>query len=57
MKRFETRLKELISQSNDPEQVISVIMDEMLTRAKETGYYEAMTDGERVAAERDKADK
>jgi len=32
-------------------------MDEMLTRAKETGYYEAMTDGERVAAERDKADK
>jgi AbiV family abortive infection protein len=57
VKWFETRSKELMSQSNDPEEAIFVIMDEMLTRAKETGYYEAMTDGERVAGERDKADK
>lgn len=46
MKWFETRLKELMSQSHDPEEAIRVIMEEMLTRAKETGYYEAMTGGE-----------
>jgi len=57
MKWFEARLRELMSQLNDPADAISVIMDEMLTRAKETGYSEAMTDGEQVGGERDKADE
>jgi AbiV family abortive infection protein len=43
VKWFETRLKELMSQSDDPEEAISIVMDEMLTRAKEMGYQEAMT--------------
>jgi AbiV family abortive infection protein len=57
LKWFETRLNELrCLNQDDPEKAISIIMDEMLSRAKETGYYEAMTNRE-VGTERDKADE
>ncbi len=44
---FESRLKELMSQSDDPGQALSVILDEMLSRAKTTGYAQAMTTDEK----------
>lgn len=53
MQWFETRLKELMAELEDPQEAMSVILDEMLTRAKQTGYSEAMN----IGAQRGKTDK
>ena len=53
MNGLTTLLEERITQSKDPEEAISAIMDEILTRAKQTGYYKAMT--EQIRSERDTA--
>jgi len=39
---FEARLRELTPESHDPEQTLSAIIDELVSRARETGYAAAV---------------
>lgn len=39
---FEARIREIESTSDDPEGALSIIVDEMLSKAKETGYADAV---------------
>jgi hypothetical protein len=42
---FTNRLEELMTKSDDPDAALSVVLDEMFARAKETGYAQAMIKG------------
>lgn len=42
LKWFATRLEECMSESDDPEQALRTMLDEMLSHANQTGYAEAM---------------